>query len=81
MAVIVALLGLLFFRTFQRERAAANAEPEPLSPTDRAQLDALVERLAAEVHEPRPKSTFRAELDHPFDTQDSGNGSGDNRFK
>lgn len=80
MAVIVATLGLLFFRAFQRERAAT-AGPEPLSLTDRAQLDALVEKLAAEVQQPRPKSAFRAELDHPFDAQDRGNGGNDNRLK
>lgn len=73
MAVIVVLLGLLFFRTYQRERAG-HSEPEPLSPTDRERLDALVERLAAEVRQPRHKSALRAELDHPFGTQDSGDG-------
>ena len=65
LAVIVVVLGLLFIRSYQRERAA-NAGPEPLSPTDRAQLDALVEQLAAENAQPRRDSRLRAELDRPF---------------
>jgi len=71
MAVIVTILALLFFRTYQRERAGRGG-PEPLSPTDREQLDALVEKLAAELRPSRNKSALRAELDHPFGTQDSG---------
>lgn len=80
MAFIVVTLGVLFFRTYQRERAG-HGEPEPLSPTDRAQLDALVKKLAAEVQQPRHKSALRAELDQPFGTHDSGNGDSDNRAK
>jgi len=80
MAVIVTMLGLLFFRTYQRERAAG-VGPEPLSPTDREQLDALVERLAAEVRQPRHQSTFRAELDQPFGAQSSDGSGSDNRAK
>jgi len=78
MAFVLVTLGVLFFRTYQRERAV-RGEPEPLSPTDREQLDALVEKLAAEVQPARRKSTLRAELDHPFGTQD--NGDSDNRAK
>jgi len=80
MAVIVAMLGLLFFRVYQRERAARGG-PEPLSPTDREQLDALVERLAAEIRQPRHKSALRAELDQPFGTLAGGDGESDNRAK
>ncbi|MCZ6588999.1 MAG: cytochrome c-type biogenesis protein CcmH, partial [Alphaproteobacteria bacterium] len=39
MAIVVATLALLFFRVYQRERGARTG-PEPLTPTDRAQLDA-----------------------------------------
>ena len=77
MAVILVVLGFLFFRTYQRERAARTG-PVALSPADRAQLDALVEQLAADTAEPRRKSGLRAELDHPFGTQGSDDGdSGD----
>ncbi len=79
MAFVVVTLGVLFFRTYQRERAGRGG-PEPLSATDREQLDALVEKLAAEARQPRRKSALRAELDQPFGTRDSGDG-GDNRAK
>ena len=39
MAFVIATLGVLFFRMYQRERVASKG-PEPLTPTDRAQLDA-----------------------------------------
>ena len=78
MAVVVVTLGLLFFRTYQRERAGRGG-PGPLSPSDREQLDALVEKRSAEVRQPRRKSTLRTELDHPFSTHDSG--GSDNRAK
>lgn len=76
MAFIVVTLSVLFFRMFQRERLA-RAAPEPLSPTDRAQLDALVEKLAAEPIRPRRKSSLRGELEQPFGAA-ADNGS-DNR--
>lgn len=79
MAFVVVTLGVLFFRTYQRERAGRGG-PEPLSPSDREQLDALVEKLAAEARQPRPRSALRTELDQPFGTRDSGDG-GDNRAK
>lgn len=78
LAVIVVILGLLFFRAYQRERTAGDG-PEPLSPTDRAQLDALVEELAAETRQPRRKSGLREELDQPFDASDGDDGDSDNR--
>jgi cytochrome c-type biogenesis protein CcmH len=78
MAVIVLVLGLVFFRTYQRERAARTG-PVGLSPADRAQLDALVEQLAADTPETRRKSGLRAELDHPFGTQGSDDGDSDDR--
>lgn len=80
MAFVVVTLGVLFFRTYQRERAAHDG-PEPLSPTDRQQLDALVEKLAAEVRPPRRRSGLRTELDQPFGTHDAGSGDSDNRAK
>ena len=80
LALIVAVIGVLFFRVYQRERAAAGG-PEPLSPTDRAQLDALVEQLAAETSKSRLESGLRAELNHPFGTQTGDDGDGDNRAK
>lgn len=80
LAVIGVVLGLLYFRSYQRERSV-RAGPEPLSPTDRAQLDALVEQLAAEARQPRRKSAFRAELNRPFDTQGNDDGNSGNRAK
>lgn len=62
MAIVIATLAVLFLRTYQRRRGAGLG-PEPLSPDDREELDALVERIAANT---RPgtgrSSTFRAEL-------------------
>ena len=78
MAVVVVALGLLFFRTYQREQAARSG-PEALSPTARAQLDALVEQLAVDTPQPKRKSGLRAEFGHPFDTPDSDNDDSDNR--
>lgn len=78
MAVVVATLALLFFRVYQREQGARTG-PEPLTPTDRAQLDALVEKLAADPGRPRRKSSLRAEIDHPFGAQEGDGGESDNR--
>jgi cytochrome c-type biogenesis protein CcmH len=78
LAVVVVALGLLFIRSYQREQAARGG-PEALSPTDRAQLDALVEELAAETQQPRRKSALRAELDQPFGASDGDDGDSDNR--
>jgi cytochrome c-type biogenesis protein CcmH len=65
MAFVVAALGLLFFRMYQRVRAASQ-EPEPLTPTDRAQLDALVEKLAAQPRPPRRQSELRTGFQQPY---------------
>ncbi len=78
MAVVVATLVLLFFRVYQREQGARTG-PEPLTPTDRAQLDALVEKLAADPGRPRRKSSLRAEIDHPFGAREGDSGESDNR--
>lgn len=78
MAVVVATLALLFFRVYQREQGARTG-PEPLTPTDRAQLDALVEKLAADPGRPRRKSSLRAEIDHPFGAREGDSGDSDNR--
>ena len=80
LAVIVAVIGVLFFRLYQRERSAAGG-PEPLSPTDRAQLDALVEQLAAETPKSQRVSGLRAELNDPLGTQTGDDGDSDNRAK
>ena len=65
MAVIIATLAVLFYQTYQRRRLAGGG-PEPLSPTDRAELDALVERIAS-TSPPNPsgarRSQFRAEIE------------------
>ena len=78
MAVVVATLALLFFRVYQRERHT-RAGPEPLSPTDRAQLDALVDKLAAETGQPQRQSALREELEYPFGTQGNDGGDSDKR--
>ncbi len=78
LAVVVVALGLLFFRSYQRQQSARSG-PEPLSPTDRAQLDALVEELATDARQPRRKSALRTELDRPFGTPDSDDSDSDNR--
>lgn len=78
MAVVVATLALLFFRVYQREQGARTG-PEPLTPTDRAQLDAFVEKLAAEPGRPRRKSSLRAEINHPFGAREGDGGESDNR--
>lgn len=80
MALVIAALALLFFRTYQRERADRGG-PEPLSQADREQLDALVAKLAAEAAPPRPKSAFRAEFDDPYGHREGGNNAGDNRSR
>jgi len=78
MAIVIATLAILFLRTYQRSRNASLG-PDPLSPDDRAELDALVERVAATTRTGTgPSSTFRAELadglrhlDHPENSEDS----------
>ena len=75
MAVVIATLGVLFFRMYQRERVASKG-PEPLTPTDRAQLDALVEKLAAEPRPPRRQSELRTGFQQPL--ADSGRNGSDN---
>ena len=77
LAIVIAVLGFVLFRSYQRERAAQTG-PEPLSAADRAQLDALVEQLAAEVPAPPSKSPLREELDKPFGRPDD---DGDDRPK
>ncbi|MBO6781672.1 MAG: cytochrome c-type biogenesis protein CcmH [Alphaproteobacteria bacterium] len=62
MAVVIATLFVLFLRGYQRRRAAGLG-PEPLSPNDRAELDALVDRIAASTPPgSEVKHGFRAEL-------------------
>ncbi len=60
---IVALI-VVFLRGWQTHLAAGK-EIEPLSPTDRAELDALVERVARDTPPPPPRSAFRAEFEQP----------------
>jgi cytochrome c-type biogenesis protein CcmH len=79
MAVIVATLALLYIRAWQRRRVG-DEEVEMLSPTDRAALDALVERIAADNPPPPKRSAFRAEFEDPHPTPDEaadGNTDGD----
>jgi cytochrome c-type biogenesis protein CcmH len=62
MAVVMATLAILYFQTYQRRRAAGTGL-DPLSPSDRAELDALVERIAASDGPPPPRSRFRNEIE------------------
>lgn len=78
MAFVVATLAVLFFRMYQRERHAGN-KPEPLSPTDRAQLDALVQKLASDPSRSRRQSRFRTELEKPLDASGGDSDDSDNR--
>ncbi len=77
MALVLIALAFVFFRSYQHGQSRAAGGAEPLSPTDRAQLDALVEQLAAEVPQRQRKSALRSELDEPF----GDNGDGDNTLK
>lgn len=62
MAFVIATLAVLFFRNYQI-RKTAGLGPAPLSPDDRAELDALVERIAATTpHTASHHSQFRTEL-------------------
>lgn len=62
MAFVIATLAVMFFRNYQI-RKAAGLGPAPLSPDDRAELDALVERIAATTPPASGHhSQFRAEL-------------------
>ena len=66
MAFLIATLAVMFFRNYQI-RKAAGLGPAPLSPDDRAELDALVERIAASTPPPSEnRSQFRAELADGF---------------
>lgn len=63
MAFAIATLAVMFFRAYQRRRIAGQG-PDPLSPDDRAELDALVERVAATTPPASgERSPFRAELE------------------
>ncbi|CAN0374408.1 unnamed protein product, partial [Discosporangium mesarthrocarpum] len=64
MAAIVATLAVLYIRAWQRRRLAEEGV-DTLSPTDRAALDALVERIAANSPPPPPRSALRAEFEDP----------------
>lgn len=86
MAVVIATLSVLFYQTYQRRRRAGNG-PDPLSPADRAELDALVERIAS-TSPPNPssmsRSRFRDEIKEgltpqpePHDEQPEANEPGD----
>ena len=65
MAVVIATLSVLFYQTYQRRRLAGKG-PDPLSPSDRAELDALVERIAG-ANTPDPanmkRSRFKDEIE------------------
>lgn len=63
MAVVIAILSVMFFRAYQRQRAAGSS-PDPLSPADRAELDALVDRIAASTPPETNMSKFWAELEN-----------------
>lgn len=66
MAFLIATLVVLFFRNYQI-RKTAGLGPDPLSPDDRAELDALVERIAATTPPlSGNRSQFRAELADGF---------------
>ncbi|MGB0572791.1 MAG: cytochrome c-type biogenesis protein [Alphaproteobacteria bacterium] len=58
MAVVIATLSVMFYQAYRRRRPAGNS-PDPLSPADRAELDALVERIASTSP---PRSWFRDEI-------------------
>jgi len=63
MAFAIATLAVMFFRAYQRRRVAGMGL-DPLSPDDRAELDALVERVAASTPPASgERSPFRAELE------------------
>lgn len=62
MAVVIATLAILYFQTYQRRRGAGSGL-DPLSPLDRAELDALVERIAESSGPPPPRSRFRNEIE------------------
>lgn len=90
MGVVIATLAVLFYQTYQQRRLAG-AGPDPLSPSDRAELDALVERIGS-TNPPDPsnlqRSRFRAEIEEgmkppgerddnaPQDDSPNGDGSG-----
>ena len=65
MAVIIAILAVLFYQTYQQRRLAGTG-PNPLSPSDRAELDKLVERIG-NTNPPNPskmqRSRFRSEIE------------------
>lgn len=65
MAIVIATLAVLFYQTYQQRRLAGMG-PDPLSPSDRAELDALVERIG-NTNPPDPsnlqRSRFRAEIE------------------
>tara|TARA_R110002110_G_scaffold415612_2_gene651708 strand:+ start:168713 stop:169348 length:636 start_codon:yes stop_codon:yes gene_type:complete len=65
MAIVIATLAVLFYQTYQQRRLASMG-PDPLSPSDRAELDALVERIG-NTSPPDPsnlqRSRFRAEIE------------------
>jgi len=71
MAIIIATLSVLFYQTYQRRRLAGMG-PDPLSPADRAELDALVERIAS-TSPPNPsdmpRSRFREEIEEGLKPQ------------
>jgi len=71
MAVVIATLSVLFYQTYRRRRLAGTG-PDPLSPADRAELDALVDRIAS-TSPPNPsglpRSQFREEIKEGLTSQ------------
>ena len=79
MAVIIATLAVLYCRRCRR-RQPAGAAPGPLSPVDRAELDALLDRLVAGSGARPPRSRIQNELEGAMrapDPEDYAEATGD----
>ena len=83
MAVVIATLAVLFYQNYQQRRLAGTG-PDPLSPSDRAELDALVDRIGS-TSPPNPsnrqRSRFRSEIEEgmkPLPEGDDGASQSDN---
>lgn len=75
MAVIIATLAILFYRNFQNRRTAETG-PDPLSTTDRAELDALVDQMAAQNRTPPVRGRFRGAIDERLKPPDPNEQAG-----